>query len=125
MSQIKIVIKKGNEKVSFIHHYSYPMNFVQGKAEFKDLNKQLDFLLREEKHNEFDDSPYDAGLIIFDCDRKIIDNRQNGGFGSISIDKFPRGWKFLEERGIINKSRWLKEKERYNRDDYGFYDEKY
>ena len=100
MSSIKIVINKGSRKVSFTNHYSYPMNFIQGKAEHKSLVKQLNFLLKHEK-GSFDPSPYDAGLIVFDVGKKTIDNRQNGGFDASNLESFPKGWKIIERDGVV------------------------
>jgi predicted secreted acid phosphatase len=110
MSDVKIVIKKGNRKVSFVDHYSYPMNFIQGKAEKKSLVEQLDFLLEHEKGKHFSANLVDAGLIIFDVDSRTIDNRKDGGFGFNSLETFPKGWKMLEDDDVITESNFVAKK---------------
>ena len=117
MSQIKIVIKKGSQKVSFVDHYSYPMSFISGKAEHKNLGDQLDFLLQHEKGGQFDPSPVDAGLIVFDMNSKTVDNRENGGFNVFNVEKFPSGWKFIEQdNNIVTQSNFKQKKEEWDKE---------
>ena len=115
MSQIKIVIKKGSKKVSFIDHYSYPMNFIQGKSEKKNLVDQLNFLLEHESGKHFSASPVDAGLIVFDVDSHTIDNRKNGGFNAFNMDIFPSGWKMIESDGVVTSANFKQKKEEFNK----------
>lgn len=90
MSSIKIVIKKGAKKVSFENHYSVAMEIMEGNT-----NALLNSYLNRYS-GRYDPSPIDAGVVIFDMDKKTLDARNQGGFNSGNLKRFPQGWKMLE-----------------------------